>query len=110
MHQAVELLTVFGAGAGNAFIGIDSGEIPVWIFLYQMSVVVHLHRQRVQLILGITADTGIGRHAKALRLLLYWLDDLDLRHTISSEFDAVTFFLSHTTYPKGRSKAIHENH
>jgi hypothetical protein len=42
--------------------------------------------------------------------LLYWLDDLDLWHTISSEFDAVTFFLSHTTYPKGRSKAIHENH
>ena len=43
---------------------------------------VEIHGQRVQLIGRITADAGIRCHAKTLRLLLYRLNHLDLRHGV----------------------------
>ncbi len=60
---------------------------------------------------GIYADEGItGTSTKHREQFNRLLDDCRAGLMFTSGFDAVTLFLSHTTYPKGRSKAIHENH
>ena len=68
---------------------------------------------RIQIQLFTSVLMGLWSCAVAVLLdwvLLDRLDDLNLWHGFSSEFVAVTLFLSHTTYPKGGQIAIHKNH
>ena len=61
-----ELLTLFGIGAGDAFVRIYPDELPIIPAIDVIRVVVNLRFVTGQLLLVVGADTSVGRHTSLL--------------------------------------------
>mgnify|MGYP003208640776 CR=1 FL=1 len=64
LHHALELCPFGGAGAGDATVGIDVHQRPVFITGDQVCVISHLRRKGIELIGRITADACVGANPK----------------------------------------------
>ena len=81
-HHALEILPLCGGGAGDALVGVDIHHAPFSLAGDQLGVVAVLRREGVELVIGVRADTSIGRYPqlripRLLRRLN--LDDAGLR-------------------------------
>ena len=59
-QHVVELITLFGAGAGDPVIRKNASVFPFWVLLNQCAVVAHLCRKRVLHPLGFHRHSGVG--------------------------------------------------
>ena len=63
IYEPVKLLSLFGIGAGNAVIRINSGAFPCWVLLDVLGVVFHLRLIACCLFISISRHTAVGCHS-----------------------------------------------
>ena len=64
LHHPQEVLTLVNGCAGDALIGIDICQLPVWVSCDELGEVGILCREGMCLILGVGTDAGVGGHAE----------------------------------------------
>ena len=70
VDHAVEFVSLFGVGAGDAVIRENVRQLPLWILLNVFCVVTDLHIVAGFLLIGIGTDSAVGSNTEFRRIVL----------------------------------------
>ena len=70
-HQPLKIVALVGPSAGNALVCINVYEFPITMGLYELGKVFYLCRKGIELVVRVTAHTGISTNPDFLLLWFY---------------------------------------
>lgn len=93
INHTVEVLTLFGVGAGNTIIGVDTGKFPFRILLNKFSVMLNLSIVACSLLIAVSTDSAVRRDSELWLCILlsgsvsdlpFCRDDHNISHYLTS--------------------------